>query len=262
MLAIVKFGGSLITDKRKPFKVRTKVLKRLSSEIKNVLDEIKAKIVIVHGGGSFGHYVAFKHVGKGITSQGFIEIHDAMLRLNTIVLKYLRREGVLAETIHTSSAFTLDNGQIRIANIDVIKGMIDKGIIPVLYGDVVYDKSKGFVILSGDTLVAYLANALDVNMVVFTTNVYGIYKRYPPKKGSRDLIELIDLRKFSLKPELSKHLGYDVTGGMLFKLTELKKYISCKRNMKIFIINGLRRDFLKNILLGRNVKFKTEIRVC
>ena len=262
MLAIVKLGGSLITDKRRPFKVRTKVLRRLSSEIKEVLDKSKTKIILIHGGGSFGHYVASKYVGREITSHGFTEIHEAMIRLNSIVLKYLRKEGVLAETVHTSSAFTLNNGRISVANIETIKGMLDKGITPLLYGDVVYDVSKGFGILSGDTLAAYLANTLNAEMIVFATNVNGVYRRYPPKRGLRDLIRVIDLRKLDLELRASKSLRYDVTGGMMFKLIELKRYIGCRKKVKVFIINGMRKGFLKNILLGRDVKFKTEIRVC
>ncbi len=262
MIAVVKLGGSLITDKNKPFKVRFKTLDRISSEIKDVLDTAKVKLILIHGGGSFGHYVASKYMGEEITSQGLIEIHEAMLRLNTIVLKYLRKKGVFTETIHTSSAFTLKNGRIYTANTEVIKGLLDKGVTPLLYGDIVYDKLKGFTIVSGDTLAAYLANALNAETVVFATNVNGIYRRYPPKRGLKDLIKTIDLKSFTLEFETAKSMGYDVTGGILFKLSELKKYIKCKRKVKVFIINGMKKGLLRNILLGKDVEVKTEVKVC
>jgi len=264
LLAVIKIGGSVITDKREPFKIRRNVVRRLTRELKEALhSDSRLKVIIVHGGGSFGHYVALKHLGKGkISSQGFIEIHEAMIRLNTFFVRELRREGVLAETIHTSSAIILKNGEISEANIKTVRGFLENKIVPVLYGDVVYDLVKGFTIVSGDTLAAFLAEKLKANLIAYVTNVNGIYRTYPPKHGLKDLIPQINLRTYNLSGKMFKHVGYDVTGGMAFKLLELKKYISCKHPIKAVIFNGLKKDFLKNILLGKEVKVKTEIKVC
>ena len=60
---VVKLGGSVITDKSKPFSYRSDVVSALAEEIASS-DE---KVVVVHGGGSFGHTVAKQH---GISSRG------------------------------------------------------------------------------------------------------------------------------------------------------------------------------------------------
>ncbi|MDG6909701.1 MAG: hypothetical protein JRN08_04975, partial [Nitrososphaerota archaeon] len=51
----------MITDKSKPFSYRPDVVSALSEEIASS----DQKVVVVHGGGSFGHVVAKQH---GITS--------------------------------------------------------------------------------------------------------------------------------------------------------------------------------------------------
>ncbi|MFQ6130038.1 MAG: kinase, partial [Candidatus Hadarchaeaceae archaeon] len=54
---IVKFGGSVITDKRRRFAVKQATLRRLARE----LAAAKGPLVLVHGGGSFGHPMASKY---------------------------------------------------------------------------------------------------------------------------------------------------------------------------------------------------------
>jgi len=58
LVTIIKFGGSLITEKNsRQRKIKYDVLEFLCEEIAAVRDE---KIIIIHGGGSYGHPVAKK----------------------------------------------------------------------------------------------------------------------------------------------------------------------------------------------------------
>ncbi len=56
-LILIKLGGSVLTDKSIPFSFDQETTKRLSREIK-VSEE---DIVVVHGGGSFGHPCLFSY---------------------------------------------------------------------------------------------------------------------------------------------------------------------------------------------------------
>ena len=60
---ILKLGGSLLTDKETPLSIREEVLER---SIKQII-ESKKSIILIHGGGSFGHPTAKKYQ----ISQGF-----------------------------------------------------------------------------------------------------------------------------------------------------------------------------------------------
>ncbi|HVP26194.1 MAG TPA: hypothetical protein VMT26_00810, partial [Candidatus Bathyarchaeia archaeon] len=59
--AILKIGGSVITDKGEELKARTNVIDRLASEIQRANTN---NLVIVHGGGSFGHPIAQRYAIK------------------------------------------------------------------------------------------------------------------------------------------------------------------------------------------------------
>ena len=57
MIAILKLGGSILSDKNIPYSIKWDNLERIAMEIKNALDyyknqDIDMKLIIVHGGGS------------------------------------------------------------------------------------------------------------------------------------------------------------------------------------------------------------------
>ena len=55
---ILKIGGSAITDKTGELAAKTEIINRLAEEIKRAdLDNL----IVVHGGGSFGHPNALKY---------------------------------------------------------------------------------------------------------------------------------------------------------------------------------------------------------
>ena len=56
-MILIKLGGSIITNKEKPLSPRKKTIEKLSKSLKKI-DE---PIIIVHGGGSYGHYWSVKY---------------------------------------------------------------------------------------------------------------------------------------------------------------------------------------------------------
>src|SRR3990170_1491595 len=56
-MLLIKLGGSIITNKEKPLSPRRRTIDRIIHRLKKV-DE---SIVVVHGGGSYGHYWSVKY---------------------------------------------------------------------------------------------------------------------------------------------------------------------------------------------------------
>lgn len=56
-MILIKLGGSIITNKEKPLSVRRKTIENLSKSLK----KIKEPMIVVHGGGSYGHYWSVKY---------------------------------------------------------------------------------------------------------------------------------------------------------------------------------------------------------
>ncbi|MHA1343672.1 MAG: amino acid kinase family protein, partial [Promethearchaeota archaeon] len=95
-IIILKLGGSLLTDKNKPFSIRKQVLENV---IQQIIDSGK-KIILIHGGGSFGHPLAKKYnISKGfnplIDNQifGLVKTHNAMIDFNSFIInKFLEKK--------------------------------------------------------------------------------------------------------------------------------------------------------------------------
>jgi len=247
---IVKLGGSVITDKKRPFTIRKRELARLSRE----LSGSRYPLIVVHGGGSFGHPVAakyqleqgYKHPAQRI---GITLTRLAMNRLNTAVVYSLYSAGLPAVSIQPSACMTLDNGKIKTANLSPIKKMLKLGMVPVLYGDVVFDEMRGVGILSGDQLVSYLAQRLAARRVIVGVDVNGVYTSNPKLDKNARLLPLIT-------PSTWKDLSFgfdektkDITGGMGYKIEELLKL--AKAGIESEIVNALKPGTIHQLVTGK-----------
>ncbi|MEM2263300.1 MAG: isopentenyl phosphate kinase, partial [Candidatus Bathyarchaeia archaeon] len=178
---ILKIGGSVITDKSKEMSVRMDIISRLADEI---LEADPKSLIIVHGGGSFGHPVAQKYAikeGFKDPSQiiGFAETHHVMTVLNGLFMDALIWRGIPAVSITPSSCILTKNGRIACFEDALLKRLLEMGFIPVLYGDAVLDTELGFTILSGDQITAFLALRLNAKNVVIGVDVDGLYDQDP-----------------------------------------------------------------------------------
>ena len=174
---ILKLGGSVIT-------MKDKLMTADNGNIKRLCEEIKAAwpipLVIVHGGGSFGHPIAEKYgLNEGFNSSpqitGFARTHQAMVVLNSLVVEALLKVGVPAVSVAPSSFIMTDDGRIKKADFWIIGQLVVKGFVPVLFGDVVLDKTKSFCVLSGDQLAVRLALELGATHLIFGVDVDGVF---------------------------------------------------------------------------------------
>jgi isopentenyl phosphate kinase len=249
---ILKLGGSLITDKEKKFSVRRDVLNRVAAEIREGRTE---ELIIVHGGGSFGHPVAAKYkLQEGLKDReqvkGITLTRRAMGELNLHVVEALTNNGIPAVALQPSASIVCRKGRIRRINLEVIKGFLDLRAVPVLYGDVVLDEEQGFCILSGDQIVSYLAEALRAERVILATDVNGVYDKDPRKFGDAKLIAEISRENVNALENLESIKG-DVTGGIKGKLLELVAL--AEKGIESIIINALKEGRLKKALLRKEV---------
>jgi isopentenyl phosphate kinase len=236
---ILKLGGSVITDKGKLDTPNLEAIERLADEI---FQANISSLILVHGGGSFGHPVAEKYKineGYGDPSQvmGFAETHLAMTKLNNLVMDALMRHDIAAVGVQPSSCVITKSGRIEKMELTPITRMLDMQIMPVLYGDAVLDSEKGFTILSGDQLVTSLAINFGASCIIMGGDVDGIYTADPKANSLAKLVPHVTLKELRIyKHGISGSKVTDVTGGMLGKIRELIPAI--ERNVQIFIVNA------------------------
>jgi isopentenyl phosphate kinase len=246
----VKLGGSVITDKQRRFSVRLKTLRRIAKE----LAAVKEPMIIVHGGGSFGHPIASKYdIAKGYLYKrqlmGFSLTHRAMEELNGYVVDALKEAGIPAMSVQPSACTVVRNGRIVSMELAPIRKLLELGITPVLYGDVVPDLNRGMSILSGDQLVMYLAQKLRASRVILGVDVDGFYTADPKSyKGAKLIREITPENWRDLAKSASTNKVRDVTGGMSKKIEELLPL--AKLGVEAEIINATKPGILRRAVLG------------
>ena len=257
-MIILKIGGSILTNKDAVSEVDTKSLKRIASEIKSSLDNSFKELIIVHGAGSFGHPPAKKYkIGERFDESeypqkriGFCETQNAVKKLNMYICEAFIDEGLPVVAIPASSFMRATNKRITEGNLDSFKRYLDKGFIPVIYGDVVLDEELEICVISGDQLIQYLAKNLNPDMVVLGTDVDGVYNKNPKTHD-----DAIFFDKFSSLDDLDTFEGttnVDVTGGMVGKIKELLYLADLGIESKI--INAEVEDNVFKVLENEKVK--------
>jgi isopentenyl phosphate kinase len=222
---ILKLGGSAITDKTQEATPRTEIINQLTEEIKR--SDID-NLIVVHGGGSFGHPTAAKYAIKDGYKEdptqkfGFAETHHMMTVLNGLVMDSMIWHEIAAVSIAPSSCFVTEGCRIKFFDDTVFKSIAKLAYTPVLYGDAVFDDKQGFTILSGDQLVAYLALKYKATKIVVGVDTDGIFDSDPKTNPNAKPFKTLNLKELKeLQPKLGKAQGTDVTGGMAGKIAEL-----------------------------------------
>lgn len=253
---MVKLGGGVITDKNVHYGLREDVLSRLSREIAEGHRELgETKLIIGNGAGSFAHFSAHKYR----TTEGFVDEnsrlgmgwvrHDAV-KLNQIVFEQLLLADVPVFSYSPSSLMSVDQRKTKKIFTDPVVDGLEQGIVPLVYGDVMVDESRGCDVYSTervfDELAAVFAKDYRVR-VIHVSAEEGVYKT-----GQASIFDEINKNNFDeVKQHLGGSKGVDVSGGMLHKVEECLALT--KIGVESVIVSGMVEERVRDIMLGKKV---------
>jgi isopentenyl phosphate kinase len=252
---IMKIGGSVITDKSGELAARTGEIDRLTREIEQA--HVR-NLVIVHGGGSFGHPAAKKYrIKDGYKEEsqklGFSETHHYMTVLNGLFMDALIWHNVPSLSITPSSCIITENGRIKDFEDRSLRTLLKMGFAPVLYGDTVFDTKLGFTILSGDQLVTAIGLRFNACRIIIGMDEDGLYDADPKTEKTAKLFEHLTLQELKkLESKFEKTSVDDVTGGIIGKMAELVPAV--EMNIPVTIINATKPGNVLKALKGETVK--------
>jgi len=239
---IVKLGGSVITNKAVKESPRIDVIRSLVGILK---DRFR---VLIHGGGSFGHYVAYE-VGlnrRPVSFEDALKVMKSMDRLSNIVLRSL--EEFNAKILLIRPREFVINKELRLYKVfeDALVEYKKRGANILTHGDVVVDIGKyNFSVCSGDVLALIFARIFRPKAVIFLSDVDGIYTKDPKRDPSAKLIE--DISGSELVGAFEGSSSTDVTGGMKLKVETIKRISEIT---DVYVLNGFKLDNLKRFLSG------------
>jgi isopentenyl phosphate kinase len=252
---ILKIGGSVITDKSGELAARTQDIARLAEEIQNA--NVR-NLIIVHGGGSFGHPIAQKYaINMGFKEEnqkvGFAETHHMMTVLNGLLMDALIWRGIPAVSVTPSSCIMTKKGRIQCFEKAPLTSMLRMGFLPVMYGDAVLDTEMGFAILSGDQLISYIAANFNAERIIIGVDVDGLYDTDPKIEKNAKIFTHLTLNELKkLQNKLGKSTSCDVTGGMFGKIVELIPAV--EKEIPITIVNATKPNYVYKALKKEKVQ--------
>jgi len=256
-LVFIKLGGSLITDKTLPYTVRPEKLTELAAEIKSALArEPNLRIVLGHGSGSFGHFAVKEHFPKLEIHDkkdwiGFNEVWYRASQLNRHVMDTLHDAGIPSIAIQPSASVIAKNGAVEHWELTPLQHALDAGIVPVIFGDMIFDNVKGGTVLSTEVLMFYLAHQLKPSRILLAGLEAAVWADFPARQQR---VEKVTRKTYdSIAGKVGGSHGADVTGGMKSKVEEMLRLVEDIPQMTVQIFSGEESGNLEKVLLGEQL---------
>jgi len=267
-LVFLKLGGSLITDKTQPYTPRLDKLADLAEQIASAQTP-DLRLVLGHGSGSFGHTAAKQHgtragvhtsplspllQGGGKYWRGFAEVHFQAEQLNRHVMDALHNAGISALACPPSSAVVARDGQVSMWETAPIRMALANGILPVVYGDAIFDEVRGGTILSTEDLFQFLARQLTPARILLAGLEAGVWADFPARTR---LLNGISPKSYeAMRAGLGAAVGADVTGGMESKVRQMLALIQEIPTLEAVIFSAEETGALARALAGERLGTK------
>ncbi len=257
MIIFLKLGGSLITDKFQPNTALPSTISRIGLEISRALKANKRiQLVLGHGSGSFGHAAAEEYgIGEAIEREsqwhGFQKVWSSAKNLNHIVVSELIQSGLPVISFPPSSAIITKDKKIIHWNTAPIERSIEHNLLPLIFGDVIFDEKRGGVILSTEALFQELAEKFKPDLILLAGIEEGVWDDY--KKKGKILRSISPSSYQTFLPKITSANASDVTGGMESKVKIMMKLIKKYPEIQARIFSGDQPGNIYKALMGQKV---------
>ena len=254
-LTFLKLGGSLITDKDQPETALIGQIDVLLSQIASWrLANPKKRLLLGHGSGSFGHHTAAKYgTRQGVHTPeerlGFQQVWFSARKLNQVIIERAKSLDLPLIAFPPSAGITADNHEIKTWNLQPLLQSIEKGLIPLVYGDVVMDLTIGGTILSTEDLFVFLAGFLRPDRILLAGRIEGVFTDYPTNRQLLAHISAVSETSEFLQGSSSQ----DVTGGMFTKVQSMQALCLAFPGLSVQIFSAVTPGSLLQVLDGAEI---------
>jgi isopentenyl phosphate kinase len=254
-IVFLKLGGSLITDKKRPGVARHAVIRRLARDLAAAGRRPRGpRLIVGHGSGSYGHTAAADGgLTPGADARRRVDAisvtqHRAA-ELHRLVVNALVLAGARPYSFAASSFLCATNGRITARFFEPIFAALDRGLLPVVYGDVVMDRTRGAVVISTEELFLLLADEaarrrLPVARASWLGETNGVHDA-----DGRTIARLSPAAATRTARRVSGASGRDVTGGMALRLRAAGEL--SKAGIGSMIVDGRKTGAVAAAIAGR-----------
>lgn len=209
-----------------------------------------------HGSGSFGHVAARRFgLAEGIRSAdqlpGISLTQQRAAALHRLVVEALAEAGALPYSIAPSSCIVAAGGRPAAFADEPLLLALGRGLLPVLYGDVVLDRERGVSICSTEQVFETVAARLPergwkVRRALWLGETDGLWDdagRTVPRVSAAGFAEAARA--------IGDPSGTDVTGGMRHRVETALAL--ARLGVPSLLLNGLTPGLLEQALRGEDV---------
>ena len=201
-LIVIKYGGNVFIDRN--------IFNNFIADI-SILNKLGLSVVVVHGGGPRikreldKSDIKTKFIrGLRVTDEKIINVvEDVLIDFNIDIVNSLKKKGSKAVSINTKKNNVIEVtpeieelGFVGIPNkinINIIKDMLEKNLIPII-SPLGLGKNNKTYNINGDTAAGAIAKSLKSRRLLLMTNVEGVLnkeKKLIAEISSSEILEMI-----------------------------------------------------------------------
>jgi isopentenyl phosphate kinase len=166
-------------------------------------------------------------------------------------MQALFEAGVPAMTFSPAASVWSEDGRVINWDLSQIRYALERGIVPVVQGDVIFDRTKGGTILSTEDLFEHLARELRPGRILLAGLEEAVWADFPAR---RHRVEALTRESFGgIRGGVGEASGADVTGGMQSKVQQMLELVEQVPGLQALIFSGEVNGNLEKALKGANI---------
>jgi isopentenyl phosphate kinase len=163
-------------------------------------------------------------------------------------MQSLQKANVPAVSFPPSAQVTASNRTIQKWDTSTIQNALEHQLVPVIFGDTVFDTSIGGTILSTEELFIHLAGMVTPSRILIAGIEDGVWANFPSREK---LIDKITLASYpSIKAQIMGSVSTDVTGGMTSKIEKMLTLLHASPEINIQVFSGTKISSIYSALSG------------
>jgi isopentenyl phosphate kinase len=162
------------------------------------------------------------------------------------VIDCLIETGLPAIALAPSASARCEDGRLLALATEPIERALHAGLLPVIRGDVAFDRVRGSTILSTEKVMAYLAPILEPSRVLLAGVEPGVFADYPTNKRILEVLKPAELGEIRIDGARST----DVTGGMADKVAQAFALAESVPGVEVRIFSGMEPGAVRRAISG------------
>jgi len=169
--------------------------------------------------------------------------------LNRLVVDALSTAGLPAMSFPPSASAVADAGELTELSCEPIERALEAGLLPIVAGDVAFDRLRGSTIVSTERVFAYLAPRLRPTRLLFAGVDAGVFADFPANTRLYPVVTEAELAR----PSITGSAATDVTGGMADKVRHAMDLVHLLPGLEVRIFSGEEPGMVTRALAGEPV---------